>query len=70
MNGATVMGGSPDCIIASPGCWCAVLAVQAIAIIQSIVIGLILAALYSDMPNNQTGIQDEIGIVCVGWGTE
>jgi hypothetical protein len=36
-----------------------------IAIVQTVLIGLVLAALYSQMEMNQTGINDEIGMQ---WG--
>lgn len=36
---------------------------QIITLMQTVVIGLVLAALFSDIPNNQVGIQDETG----GW---
>ena len=39
---------------------------QAISIIQSLVIGALLAVLYSSVPKNQTGIQDEIGVRWLG----
>lgn len=34
---------------------------QIITLMQTVVIGLVLAALFSDIPNNQVGIQDETG---------
>lgn len=36
---------------------------QIITIVQSIVIGLVLAGLYSDIPKDATGIQDETGLL-------